>query len=346
MAKITSVNNLPATGSVAMYQFKETLKLAGWTVESSSDGTTYNSSGDQISSGSSGANGMANTNAWFRIRDPGGMREFTFQRGTTDLLWRTKYSALDRFIGGSPSATQTPTATDGQIINGGGTDASPTFFTLFTTNGTYRWHVIADNAVSGPALGAAYGFWALASLTTSSSARTAICLEPLLPGTYPVCDDRTNPTTGDADPCVVFFAYTGTEIPWQLTDTNGAWSASTDANLPAKGWYRMNMAGETFTAFPAMRVRENDAGNQQMFSNLVNANPYTGGEEITPMLLCRTNQRVTAVGMKGFTSKIKMKGGPTRSYPDTITLSSDSYVVVGTTGGFVIPWEDGTTPLS
>ena len=111
----------PATGAVAMYELKELLKLAGWTVLSSSDGTTYNSGGDQITSGASGANGMANNNAWFRIRSPAGAGavSFTFQRGTTNLAWRIVRSRTAGFTTGSPSATVVPSASDGGTMLGG-----------------------------------------------------------------------------------------------------------------------------------------------------------------------------------------------------------------------------------
>ncbi len=62
----------PSTGSAAIFAFKELLVDAGWTVLPSSDGTTYNASGDQITTGSSGAGGMANNSAWFRIESPAG----------------------------------------------------------------------------------------------------------------------------------------------------------------------------------------------------------------------------------------------------------------------------------
>ena len=66
MAFVFDVNESPATYAVAMFQFKTLMKTAGWTVPRSSDGLTFNSSGDQITSGSSGANGMNNNNAWLQ----------------------------------------------------------------------------------------------------------------------------------------------------------------------------------------------------------------------------------------------------------------------------------------
>ena len=90
--------DIVGTGANFVYQFKTLLKSVGWTVNRSSDSSTYNSSGDQISSGSSGAGGLANTNAWFIISHPlsGSQRSFCFQRGSTNSLWRIKYSFSSR----------------------------------------------------------------------------------------------------------------------------------------------------------------------------------------------------------------------------------------------------------
>lgn len=114
MSYVFSVNQQPATGSVAMWQLISTLKTAGWSQIDSSDGTTQGAS--QVTNGGAGINGLGNTSAWVRIQAPtttGGLysqnREFIFQRGTTDLQWRVKYSAVGGFIGGVSSATITPT---------------------------------------------------------------------------------------------------------------------------------------------------------------------------------------------------------------------------------------------
>ena len=67
---------------------------------------------------------MANTSAWFRISNPDGV-EYVCQRGINNLQWRVKVSPTVGFTGGSPGATQVPSATDEGIVLGGGTDASP-----------------------------------------------------------------------------------------------------------------------------------------------------------------------------------------------------------------------------
>jgi hypothetical protein len=142
------------TGAVSVFNLKAMLKLAGWTIPESSDGTTYNAAGDQISVGGSGAGGMANNSAWFRMVNPLGV-EYVVQRGTTNLVWRVKCSPIDGFAGGS-TATQVPgNATDEYEILGAGTDAAPTFETWFAADNGYRYKAGADSA-------APFHFWSMA----------------------------------------------------------------------------------------------------------------------------------------------------------------------------------------
>src|SRR3990172_4710338 len=118
----------PATGAVAMYDLKELLKAQGWSVVMSGDGlAVYSAVGDVITGGGVGANGMANTRAWFRITDPAGVKELTIQRGTLNYTYRIKFSYAAKFTGGAPDPDQTPSATDEVIVEGGGTDAAPSY---------------------------------------------------------------------------------------------------------------------------------------------------------------------------------------------------------------------------
>ena len=135
------------TGAKAIWAWIATLKAAGWTQADSSDGTTR--AAGQVTGGGTSTNGLGNSNAWVRLQMPtqnGVVREITIQRGTTDLVWRLKYSFAAGFTGGSPSASVTPSATDERILHGSGTDASPTFATLMPTNATYRFAAYAGDS--------------------------------------------------------------------------------------------------------------------------------------------------------------------------------------------------------
>src|SRR5438045_1573507 len=90
-----STNLTPANGAEMWFNIKARLKSVGWTVPRSSDGSTYNSSGDQITTASSGGGGMANVGAWFVLQMPATGRQWCLQISTTggDLYKvRMKYS--------------------------------------------------------------------------------------------------------------------------------------------------------------------------------------------------------------------------------------------------------------
>lgn len=188
----------PATGDAAMRRIKNHLVSGGFTVPSSADGSTYNASGDQITT-DSGAGSFATSGAWARWRAPGGAYEILVQRGASSVQWRALQSVAG-FVGGSPSATRCPTATDQQVINGigGGTDASPTYSTLFPTDGTYRLFAGIGTVVDN------YDVWAFAQASGGGSApKFVMFANKMTAGTYP---------SADADPRHYLFDYDGTAV--------------------------------------------------------------------------------------------------------------------------------------
>ncbi len=171
MAYTFSVNNTPLTAPIAFYGLISTLVTAGWTKMSDSDGTTYSSSGVQVTSGATGSGGLGNNHAWVRLQSPptnGGAitnqtREVIFQRGTSDFSWRIKYSAHGKFIGGIPNATSTPmnetTAAYSEINQSGTTALNNTVFGAgqsFTGNGSTLQSVRFWLKRTGSTVGLAY----------------------------------------------------------------------------------------------------------------------------------------------------------------------------------------------
>lgn len=222
MAQLGNMNVLCGSGGTMMYAVKEGLKAAGWPTIASSDGTTYNAAGDQITSGNAGANGFGNTRAWWRGRDPGGRREVTLQHvgvgaGVNGSNYRIKMSESARFSGGAPSATVTPSATDEQVLLGSGTDASPTGAGV-SGNATQRVHVVADSS----AVGNVYAFQ-VNSFTPGSATEGGLRFfcEPMAPGSY---------DAGDVAPCVWFCggaAFSNTASGWIAYGTaSQAWSTA------------------------------------------------------------------------------------------------------------------------
>lgn len=172
------------TGAQAMYALKTLAKAAGWTVPTSSDGTTYSAVADVITTGSTGAGGMDNAKAWFVLANPAGP-SFCFQRsGTVNETWRVKYSGVSGFSGGSPSATQVPSAADeGTAMLGSGSDASPSFATLFPSDGTYRYNAGANST-------APREFYSVAFTAGGSNPNHAIMFDSLIAGSYAAGDTQ------------------------------------------------------------------------------------------------------------------------------------------------------------
>ena len=316
----TFTKSSPSTGSVAIYELKERLKSAGWTVLSSSDGTTYNSGGDQITGGGSGANGMANTNAWFRIRDPGGVASFIFQRGTTNVLWRIKYSRSAGFTGGSPSATQTPSATDENTFWGGGTDASPTFGTLFSTDGTYRWNVGADNA-------APYGWWAGSFPIGGGNPLTALVYEPV-----------TGAEATDSSKYVFYIASSTAGASPFLYAAGGLSTEAFASNTHAIYGYVPSAGTGAFTTFPALALYVANGGTVVAPTGL-GTNPITTKDESFPIVFAR-RAAFPPSAYKGVSTLMKWCG-TTRATGDTLTVSTSRDRIVYR--DVSLPW-DGTVP--
>ena len=347
MAKITDVNNGSINGAQAMYRFKEVLKSAGWVVTQSSDGTTYNAAGDQISSEAAGAGGMANNSAWYEITDSKGGREFSVQRGTTNEAWRIKYSALDKFSGGTPGATQVGAAGDEELLHGTGTDASPTFATLFGSSGTFVWHVIAQSVEVGPAGNEAFPFWAFGTASGSGEIRTTIFCEAMDPSSYPpLVGTRAAPTTGDPDPVVLEVAYDvsgGGLMLLSQGGTNG-WS-DTNASNRKKYWYQMNGTNGGTQAFVQAHGGGTVFGDNSpavTFSRNLATNPYDGSDQLMQFWIGRAGGGyATQLGLKGLPMYLRSRTISGRAYPDTVNLATDAYVYVE---DILVPWEDTTVP--
>ena len=235
-----TTNQFPGTFPQWIFNLKRALKARSWVVTQSSDGTTYNAAGDQITSGGSGAGGMDNPRAWFVIHSPDSKVWWCFQKDTTasggnSYQWRIKV-AFANFGSGSPSATQTPacaTATNETYLKGGGTDASPTFAALFASAiSGWRQHIAVMST-------APYAFWTVGWQGGRPAPNdTFIFYDPLASGTYP---------SADTTPFVVGASYANQALSlasisnynW-VKPMNSAgvktWSAVTVATLYTSGY--------------------------------------------------------------------------------------------------------------
>jgi hypothetical protein len=297
-----------ATGSVAMWEVVQMLIAAGATKAADSDGTTYSSSGTRITSGSSGAQGLGNTSAWIRLQLPGN-RELTIQRGTTNTVWRIKYSASARFTGGSPGATQTPSATDEAIRVGGGTDASPTYTSIFASDATYKLY--------GGAGGATDGFWFATTLIAGGAQSAGMFFDPL-----------SSSTTSDGDACVIGLSISGSAFTSGTLGSNSA-TASTGGVM---GWLKYGLAGSGFVAIPALTL--NDGGGA-MWPNVAGTNPHTTKDALELIQYGRKSSLSAPTGPKGI-SKFVAWNAASRSSLETYSVDSTRDRIVFSDLNF--PW--------
>lgn len=267
-----AVNLLPASMGETLYWIKEALKQAGWVVKASSDGTTYNSTSDIITSAGAVSNGMGNANAWFRIQHPSGAgnREYLFQRTSGELNAKVYYSAIAGCTGGSPNATTLPTATDGQFLLG----SSGAFAQWMPTAGTYRLNIGTDNA-------APYGFYAIA-IPTGGGTQSGVFCDPLVSGTY---------STSDPDPCLTWagfnqaFAF-GNIGSSSIQFFKGWWKyGSTTPTAVFAAWSGFGYASSGTTASP----------------DALGVNPHSGFDDLLPIYFGRIATSANN-GLKGLSS--------------------------------------------
>lgn len=287
-------------GDEAMFDLKELLKSVGWTVQSSSDGTTYNASGDQITHFGSGAGGYGNVSAWFRIQDPGALREYVFQRGSDGRYLKWMYSAAAKFTGGSPNATTPPTATDEQGLARGLT-TSQLMFPGIQVN-----HIAAqDTAHNG-----VYAWWVVGNevqKAVSTSKRTIMFCDAI----------DVNYSSGDNDPCV----HIGTEDS-PAYNVLGSSSANGVDNL--YGYMRKGEVDEEWAGLTACYYYN---GANPIYPLYGVINPHNGKYPLLPIPIMRHSSTGSTVGFKGILKYVKWGANTNIIYPAILIDTSESYLV-------------------
>lgn len=332
MAKFASVNNLPATGEAAMYIVKTTLVSAGWVVTRSGDGLAlYSSSGDIITTGAAGAGGLGQVNAWFEIQDAAARVAFTFQR-ITSTTWRVKYTETGAFAGGTPGISRTGTATDEQVLYGGGTDASPTGTQMLHTDNTYRFHVVANSTAQTGS--STYPFWFGGSISGTGVAASLFCLDGIFNGSYHSLDQAPRVI-------VTWYVSTGPVI--------AGYQQNSDAALYTRGWVLYGLGGATFKRFSVALYGVLSPGGSAQATSVgplaasesLNQSPYAAEDQPLPALVLRSSVQGTLPGPKGFCADVKVSTIITRGYPTTILNSTNAYLYYG---GLLLSWPENVAP--
>lgn len=303
-------NQIPASGGEALYNLKEMLKGAGWTVNGYSDGTTFlnGSAGvDGITTGGSGAGGFDNSAAWIRLTAPSGV-ELVFQRGASDEKnVYIKYSPSSGFITGG-GASNTPTATDQVDIHG----SDSTGAQLFSAGNAYYMQGGADNANE-------YGFWMACYLFTQEVS-TGFVMEPLTQ------TDSNDTTAGHQN--LLYTSYGSTSF--------------SSSNISGAAANMRSYLGGTWIQVLANIYYDNGAA---VFPTNAGVNSFSSNDDRVPIIYSRptvdfsSNPFTLPHGYKGV-SRFMTWEGTARSCADT--KSSRTRIVFGEVS---LPWDGTTTPL-
>lgn len=294
------LNQTPATGAEAIFNVKAMLVAAGWVVKSSGDATTYFPTTDGITS----ATVLNVANAWFRIQDPAVARELVFQRGTTSRAYWIRSSKSAKFVGGAPSATVAPTATDQQ--NEWGTAAAGT--TLTPVDAGYRQQGGADSA-------SPYGWWTGSYPTGGGVASFGLVYEPLV-----------ETDSLDTNPIVMY--RSANTMAFKTADMDDEVGTATTNGV--RGYIDLT----NFVAVPACAYYE---GGVVVFPGAAPSNPFSGLDDAASIMYARRSGIATP-GYKGKGTVMRWEGiiraeGSTKASKTRICF-----------GDVSLPWDGVTVP--
>lgn len=314
-----STNNHPGTLTNSIFIWKQFVVSAGWTVSSSSDGSTYNPSGDVITSPSNGAGGLANKGSWFILKQQNTARSFCVQRNTYnyDYLWRIKYSVVG-FTSGNPGPQETPAAVNGDqvYILGNGSDAAPTFAAISLNNTTLQ--IGAD--------GYSNAFYFITYKTTANITYigNVFIFDPIL----------SNPIQ-DQDPYVIYFDTTLNS----LTQLN----ISNPINTCPTTYFRRGLSNQSFLKVPACTYTSYAQANS-IIPNTLSVNSINSNIDTFPIYYAGSygyyNLSIIHAGYKGISSIMKWNGTQGSNLNLLSINSSGDRIVFGDIN---LPW-NGSTP--
>jgi|SRR5262245_5126752 len=317
------INQRFNTYGAAMSALVEMLVSAGWAYKASGDGLAgYSSTGKVFTGVGSGALGWGNNRAWCRLSDPAARRELVVQHNNAAGA-RIKISTNNKFVGGAPSATVTPSATDERVLWGAGTDATPTLSAWFHANmlATGFW------VFQGAALGSApYGFWFGSQQLHQSVHASFLMMDPVVG--VPEDPDPVVWSCQSANACDVTTASIGRD-----GNTVGTWTVTSGgtnqgcfahmytpsgpvAGTPAQSFVYVQPASYGLASIGAAITYQ--AGGPG--SSVVGINPINYGVDALPCLYMRMRVPATLApwGIKGWSTMTMWTGISRQSFFDVL----------------------------
>jgi hypothetical protein len=314
------VKSVPADFATFMYLFKEGLKAAGCIHWSSGSGTggTFTTTSGNVNDVLTSSEKFARTYAWWQGYWPDG-RQISIQKGNDNNVWRVVYSLAATFAGGSPSATVARTATDQQYVIG---DASNYWYLFNYNQPSIRLKAMIQDV-------APYGFWLWGHPVGGGVGCVQLFKDPLVAGSYA-------PT--DPDP----YIWGGQNIS-SGTYGNNAYLAHGGlsyyiANLLNGGSF--GYLNGIWTLIPALVFRDATTTDMINAGKFLPTNPYTGKDEMLPVMYARYTGYATVQGFKGQSTLFRWLGTQ-RTYGEALTKDSTRDRIV--LGHVSAPW-DGSIP--
>jgi hypothetical protein len=317
MAFTDDLNNVsPASQAVAIYDLKEAMKTAGYTVVGSGDGIAAHSAvGDIITQSGSGANGMDNADAWFTVQQGAGgtapfsgTRQWTFQRGAQSYSWACEYSGPDTtFDQSTGTATVRPTG----VVPG---DIKPFtsasgFQTVFPTTLNFTYQIRVGNSAEN------FHWYLIGYPNGGGNTNVHLCFIPL--------DSNTITATEDE--------------PFLLSANNGNLLFTSIGNKTTGnvfGWQGKNGTVNAYALISAFAFSDSSGF---VSPAVLGTSPVELKDNDLPIFWGRINTS-TQPGFKGGSSIVKWKGSP-RVTADLAEASTK--IVFDDT---VWSWDGSTTP--
>lgn len=268
------------TNAQILADIKDFLKTLGWTVPRSGDAAgTYSSSGDVVDGGT-----LINTGAWYNLRSPDGLGEFSVQRGSSATTGRIKFCAGgDGFDDGTGDHDTTPGTTGSQLLAiGGGSDAVPTYanIALLTDNNTDLYIIANDESP--------WQFCAFGVNKSGIANQTAFSVfyDPIYDA-----DDL------DDAPGLLY---------WNAQGSSLYYTRSAATSTGPVGWIAKGLGGGLVRIPSAMLY---DSG-QRIVPELVGPSAYNSKTQIFPLRYARSTTSAAPNGEKGGSSMFGWCGSP------------------------------------
>lgn len=300
-------------------------------------------------------------NAWARVQDPSGVREFLFQidNNASGAGGKVRYSAASKFTGtsnGAVSATIPPTATDERYLRGSSGSFGALWFPL----------AIVNNAATmqGAAMSTApYGWWYAIQAKGGGARYSGMLFDPV------------TSVAEDPDPYVIHIgAFSGAinEAFSVNTSSMGRDGSQTTTWTTAcggttTGSFAFMDVGKTSFLYvqpmgyvctsgggAAFGIIQGASGNTTAALNpgYLGPNPFNSKPDAMPVPWFRvgvvngtigtnSSSSTMAPGIKGWSTMLRWTTENRSSFVDT--LNSKAWICVG---AFWLPWDGVTTPIN